>query len=47
MAKKSKTQVQKQGNLLVLLIWLFLFFPIGIVYWLFRYKRIKTYEYKK
>lgn len=42
---KQKTKIQKQGSTATLIILLILFFPIGVLYWLFAYKRIKTYEY--
>jgi len=36
--------VQRNGSWLVLIFWLLVFFPIGILYWLFKMKKVKTWE---
>jgi len=45
--KKVKVGVQRSGSLFWLIFWLVIFLPIGLLYWLFRYKKIKVYEYKE
>jgi hypothetical protein len=44
--KLVKTGYTSQGSVLVLIFWLIFCFPIGILYWLFRLKRTKNYEYQ-
>jgi len=36
--------VQKQGHVITLILLLLICFPIGILYWLIRYKRVEIYE---
>ena len=41
---KNKITITESGNWAVFFIWLILFFPIAILYWLFKIKKTMTYE---
>ena len=42
--KFKKIRVQRSGSWIVFFIWLVLFFPIAILYWLFKLRKVKTWE---
>lgn len=44
MAKK-KTHIQRSGSWTICILLLIIFFPLGILYWLFKIKKTKVYKY--
>ncbi len=43
---KQKVGVSRLGSWTWCIFWLLVFFPIGVLYWLLKMKKTKTYEYK-
>ncbi|HUS50792.1 MAG TPA: hypothetical protein VMZ91_11550 [Candidatus Paceibacterota bacterium] len=39
-------EVQRQGSWIVFWIWMVIFFPVAIIYYLFKMKKVKTWEKK-
>ena len=43
MVKKTKT-ITRTGSWFWCIFWLIIFFPIGVLYWLIKMRKTKTYE---
>ena len=46
MKKKIVTKT-KQGSWLVFWIWAIICFPVAMLYWLFKIRKVKTYSYEE